>query len=813
MKGIIMAGGQGNRLRPLTCNIPKPMMPLLGKPVIQYAIELLRDNHIKTIGITVNYLADEIINYFGNGSEFGVDIKYFIEEIPLGTAGSVKNAEEFLDETFVVVSGDAITDVNLIDALGYHKKKGGLATIILKEVEIPLEYGVVVTDGNGKITGFLEKPRWSEVFSNKVNTGIYIIEPQIFDYYEKNVKFDFSNDLFPILMENKSLLYGYNQDSYWRDIGSIGEFIKCNHDILNKKVNVKIFGEQIKEGVWIGSDCFLSPKVEIKAPVYIGDNTKVYGDAEVGPLTVIGRDNIICEKSSIKRSIIFNNCYISKNVEVRGALICNKVQLKNGVSVFQQATIGDESLIGTRSIVKPKVMIWPSKIIGNSEVVRGNLIWEGKYEKNFFDKNGISGEINVDITPEFISKLASAYGSILNPSSKVAVSSGDDNASRMFKSSLSTGLISIGIQVYDLFETTVQITRASTANFDFQGSIHVYADRNDLNLINIIFMDSDGVNITKYIMKKIENKFKGEDFRRVQGENFKSVISLNHCKEKYMKNILNNLDIPNIKKKNHKIIIATNSSIVKSIMIYMLNELKVNVVIHSHSSDIRGLSKDVKDTNSTLGIWISHEADSYIFVDEKGNIINEDKHEELKALVLLNLFKFNTIVSPANGSYSVEKLAQIYNAKFIRTKIEERNVMDEYIKNEQGKNKKYIINAYLSITDAISMSAFILNLITSLDITLSAFMEKVPKYHMKTLEIACPWEKKAKVMRNIMEEYNFGYIDFIEGVRLNYLECWALVLPDLDEPLCKVYTESENEEQAVKVLEELSRSIRRILKC
>jgi mannose-1-phosphate guanylyltransferase/phosphomannomutase len=812
MKGIIMAGGQGTRLRPLTCNIPKPMVPLIRKPVMQYAIELLRDSGIREIAITVQYLADEIINYFGDGSLLGVDLQYFVEETPLGTAGSVKNAEEFLDETFIVVSGDAITDVNLNDALKFHRKKMGIGTLILKEVEVPLEYGVVVTDEYGKITGFLEKPSWSEVFSDKVNTGIYILEPEIFDYYEKNEKFDFSNDLFPILMGNNMSLYGYVADCYWCDIGSIDQFIKCNYDILNNKVRVKICGNEISKGVWIGENCIISPSVKINAPVYIGDNTQVCEEAEIGPFSVIGKDNIISARATIKRSVVFDNCYISKNVEVRAALICNKVQLQSGVSIFEEAAIGDESLIGKRSIVKPKARIWPNKVVGNSEIVRGNIIWGGRYQKNFFGKSGIVGEVNVDITPEFVSKLAAAYGSTLNNHSKVALSCSDDNAAKMLKKSLLAGLMSSGLQVYDLGITTSQITRKAALFLDFQGSIHIYSDKIDNQIINVIFMDADGLNIDKSLKKKIENKFKQEDFRRVKSENIKDVMNINDIIAVYTKNMVNELDIHSIKKGNYKIIFATKSSIIKSIMIYMFNQLNIEFIIYEYDNDLKGLSKVVKDTNSNLGMWISDEADNYVFIDEKGNVIKNETQEAIKALVLLNLFKFKTIVTTVDASYSVEKLADMYNAKFIRTKIEERNVIDEYIRNETDKNRKYILNSYLSITDGVSMSVLLIDLITKFKTTLSSIIGKVPKYHMKYLEIACPWELKGKVMRNIIEKCNdFSSVNLIEGVRLNYDQCWALILPDLNEPFCKVYTESEKEEDAEKVLKELSYSIKKII--
>lgn len=203
MKAIIMAGGEGSRLRPLTCDRPKPLVPVLGKPIMEYGIELLKKHGIKDIGVTLQYLPNAIIDYFGDGSKWGVNLQYFLEEVPLGTAGSVKNAETFLDESFLVISGDALTDFNLSEIIAFHFKKQSLATIVLTVVSNPLEYGIVITDSANNITSFLEKPGWGEVFSDTVNTGIYVFEPDILKLIPEKTVFDFSKDLFPkILAKN-----------------------------------------------------------------------------------------------------------------------------------------------------------------------------------------------------------------------------------------------------------------------------------------------------------------------------------------------------------------------------------------------------------------------------------------------------------------------------------------------------------------------------------------------------------------------------------------------------------------------------------
>lgn len=811
MKAIIMAGGQGSRLRPLTCNIPKPMIPIMEKPVMQYTLELLRDNGITDIGVTLQYLPDEIINYFGDGKEFGVNLQYFIEETPLGTAGSVKNAEAFLDDTFIVISGDALTDFDLNKAMSFHKTKGSVATLLLKEVQVPLEYGVVVTDKNGRVTGFLEKPSWSEVFSDKANTGIYVLEPTIFDYYEKNQLIDFSNDLFPILLKNNMPMYGYVAEGYWCDIGNVEQFIKCHYDILDGIVKVNIKGKEYKKGIWIGEDCTLSSKVNIIPPVFIGDNTKIYEDSEIGPYSCLGKGNIISTRANIKRSILFDNCYIGNDSEIRGSVLCKKVQIGKSVSIFEEVAIGDETRIGQRSIVKPGVKIWPSKVVGDSSVVQGNIIWGGRFSRSLFGKKGISGEVNVDITPELVSKLGSAYGSLLKPEAKVAISCSDDGAAQMFKYSLATGLLSIGIEVYDFKRMTTAMTRFATVFFGVQGSIHVALDKEDNQKVDLIFMDRDGLNISKSLQRKLENSFIREDFRRIKTDTFKKLIHLNDCTEYYIRQVVNQLNIHNIRKQKYKIVLSTRNNIVKAVVTKILEELNVDLKTYEYTKDLIGLRKEVVEGNVDMGIYISDEASYAVFIDEKGNILKDEMYEALKALILLNVSKFKTIVAPANASDSVEEVAKMYNAKFIRTKISERNVIDEYIKSEKDINRNEVLNAYLSTLDAVDILALTLNLLAEKGIKFSELFRKIPRYFMKKIDVSCPWDKKGRVMRTLIEELPSNSVDLIEGVRLRFRDSWALVLPDSEEPLCKVYTESVDEDEAKKLLEELTGNIQKII--
>ncbi|PJI09027.1 MULTISPECIES: sugar phosphate nucleotidyltransferase [Clostridium] len=812
MKAIIMAGGKGTRLRPLTCNIPKPMMPIMQKPIIQYIIELLKKYDITEIGITLQYLSDEITSYFGNGKKFGVNLQYFIEKSPLGTAGSVRSAEDFLDETFVVVSGDALTDINLTKVLQYHKQKKSTVTIVLKKVDIPLEYGVAVTDECGKIDNFIEKPGWSEIFSDKVNTGIYVMEPKIFKLYNKNKKIDFSKDLFPVLLKNNEPVYGYVTNTYWRDIGNIEQFMECNFDVLNEEINVKIDAEKCKDGVWMGKDCIIEPNVKIIPPVYIGDNCKILSNAEIGPFTVLGRNSIVSEMAALKRSIVFENCYVGKYTQLRGAIVSNNVQIGKGVSIFEECSIGSGSLIGERSIIKAGVKIWPYKVIGSRAIIKTSIMWGKNSPKVLFGKNGVCGEVNVEITPEFVSKLASAFAAILKLNSKVIVCSSSDSSCEMLKYSFMSGLVSMGMQVYSAEEMTIPMIRLSTVKFNMDAAVYLFCEEDTYEKVNILFIDKDGIAISKSMQRKIVNNFVKEDFIRMRSNDFKRIRKLKEFTSYYEEYIISDLKMLKDEHREIKIAVWASNEFIKKIAIRVLNKLNIQCIKYDNYISLDGLKKEVLTKKLDFGVNISENCSEAILIDEKGTILNKQIYESIKSLVLIYAYGFKTIAVPVNSSAALKKIAQRYNCKYIRTKISERHILNEYIKNEKDKDRKKVLLSYLSSIDALSVIINVIDIMLENEMKISEFIGNIPNYILKNKEIACSWDKKGSIMRKLMEKSTRNPVELIEGIKFNYDDSWALVIPDSNEPICKIYAESCDEEKTEKIIDRFENEIHLFLR-
>jgi mannose-1-phosphate guanylyltransferase/phosphomannomutase len=240
MKAVVMAGGEGTRLRPLTSNQPKPMVPIVGKPCMEHIVELLGKHGFEDIVVTLAFMPQAIRGYFGAGETQGVSIRYSVEETPAGTAGSVKLAEDALDEPFLVISGDALCDIDLGALVRFHREKEALVTIGLKSVDNPLEFGIVVTDDEGRVERFLEKPSWGQVFTDTINTGIYVLDPEVLRHIPTDRPYDFSKELFPLLLEMGRPLYGFVADGYWQDIGNLDQYRQANFDALDENVKLEV---------------------------------------------------------------------------------------------------------------------------------------------------------------------------------------------------------------------------------------------------------------------------------------------------------------------------------------------------------------------------------------------------------------------------------------------------------------------------------------------------------------------------------------------------------------------------------------------
>lgn len=797
MKGIIMAGGAGSRLRPLTCDLPKPMVPVMNRPVMHYGVKLLERHGVKDIGVTLQYLPKTIQDYFGDGSQYNVNLHYFIEESPLGTAGSVKNAQSILDETFIVISGDALTDIDLSRALDFHRRNNSIATLVLKRVNIPLEYGVVVTNQNDEITRFLEKPGWGEVFSDTVNTGIYILEPEVLDYFEPEVKFDFSKDLFPMLLRDKKPMYGYITEEYWCDIGDIGSYLQSHIDVMEGNVGIDLDARVVKENIWTEDGVFLHPEAEIQGPCYIGRNSRIEEGAKINPFTVIGENNSIGKYTNIKKSILWNHNILGMNSEIRGSILCNNVRVGHRVSIFEGSAIGEDTYLRQGVTLKPDVKIWPGKVIEEGVIVDHNVIWGTRLRKTFFGKDGIKGYFNTEINPWFASRLGSAYGTELGEGSRICLSSDHNNASAMLKHSLMAGILSSGLEIIDLGSLITPVARYAVRYLGLEGGIHIRCEDDDPEKVHINLFDKVGANLPDSLERKLENIFISGDFSLKPPIKINKVNVIKDMGVFYIRNLINSVQCEAIKEGNFKILLGGEDRYTNSFFYNIAKELDLHLEM-THGSIADAILMD----NYDFALEFQAHGEALKLYDKKGMPIGEGVMTALVSLLCLEQDRDIGIVIPYTAPLAIEEMAKAYESSVIRSKTKKRAIMEEVIRAGDS-NRRQVMERFSLYFDGLAMVMGIMDLMAREDKELSELIEDIPKFYMSIRNIECPWETKGKVMRSLIDdaEREENNIELYEGIKVNKDRGWALVLPDSDEPLVRVYSEGMTEEYA----EELSK--------
>ncbi len=803
MQVIIMAGGEGSRLRPLTCDRPKPMVPLVNKPVMEHTVDLLKNNGWTDIGVTLQYMPQNIMHYFGDGTEFGTNMKYFIEESPLGTAGSVKNASGFLKETFLVISGDALTDFDLEQALAFHRQNGSWATLILKQVNIPLEYGVVITSKNGGITRFLEKPGWGEVFSDTVNTGIYILEPQVLDYIPDKTKFDFSKDLFPLLMKERKPMYGFLSDGYWCDIGSLEQYQQANIDILLGRAVISGVKEQkIRDDIWFGENVQISREAQVTAPVIIGSNTVIEKGAVVGPFTVIGPNCRIGRLASIKRSILWDGATVGSNAQVKGAVLCSQVNIKERGSAFEGAVLGDRVTVENMATVRPSVKIWPDKTVGKETVVKDNVVWGQFSTKNVFGVAGISGLTNVEILPEKAARVGAAFGAAFGPGHKILVSFDGAPGNKMVKLALASGLQSVGCQVIDIGQVPVTVHRFGIRQTGAKGGIHVEVGSSERNTVIRLF-DHRGVPISRNMERKIESNLQREDFPRAEPAKVGDVKKLPGIHDRYIDELLRYTNVEALRRRQPKIVYLTRNGTLDNILQPTMERLGCRVVYTAPNPMQTGeagellhqLREKVLRERADLGVLLDPNGESLHLLDELGREFGKENYPALMAAVLLNGYDARKVAVPVTVPGLVERIAQQINGQVLRTKSSPQQYLDELLKEELVREQQRMPQ-HLVAFDGVAGLVSLMNFLSVSNMQLSTFLDSLPKAYNTKKSINCNWEDKGKVMRALIQEHADRDVELIDGIKIFDQKGWALVLPDIEEPLYHVYSEGTDFEAA-----------------
>ncbi len=833
MKAVVMAGGEGSRLRPLTINRPKPMVPIANHPVMGHIIELLKRHNIRDIVATLQYRADDIQNYFGDGSNVGVNMFYSVEPRPLGTAGSVKFAEKQIDdgEPFLIISGDALTDVNLSEIVAFHKRVGAAVTITLYRVPTPLEYGVIIVDADGRIERFLEKPSWGEVISDTVNTGIYVVSPEVLEEIEPGTAVDFSKDLFPQLMKRGAPLYGFIAGGYWTDVGNIAEYLRATGDLLSGQVNLDPVGEHIGGGIYVEDDVEIAPDAQLFGPIYLGLGSRIKGGVVIHGPTAIHPYSVVDNRAHIDRSIVWRNAYIGEGVELRGALIGQRCSLKSRAVAFEGSVLGDECTVGEGAVIHPNVKIWPNKEIEAGATVKSSLVWGSQARRALFGRYGVTGLVNVDLTPEFAARLSSAFGGTLPKGSTVTINRDAHRASRMIKRAMVSGLPSAGVSVQDLDIVPIPVARYYTAVSSAAGGVHARLSPYDQRVVDIRFFDKDGRNLGKSRERSVENIFFREDFRRVPFDELGLIEEVGDVpRQRYIAGYLETLNVEAIRAAQFNLVVDYASAPTSLVLPVVLNELGCTVVALNERIDetkmavpeavfqhgLDQLASITAAVKADLGVRIDVGGERLWLVDGEGRKLAGTQTAAAFMELLLraqsDAGRPRAVALMINQPELFERIGERYGVSVQRTQIDAQALMDAAqdpnVTLVMSGAGEFILPSFHRLVDAMYPIGKMLELLAVQKMRLQDVVATLPPYHLVQRRVACPFDRKGTVMRLLNEQYRDQIVAQVDGVKIRRdADEWVLILPEPDEAVFTVVSEGPSDEAAEKLADEYVRVI------
>lgn len=810
-----MAGGEGSRLRPLTSGRPKPLVPVANRPIMEHIVRHLARHGVDEVVATVYTLADEIEETFGDGEGLGVRMRYSRESVPLGTAGAVKHAEALLQGggTFLIVSGDALTDLDVGKALAFHRAKGAVATLVLAQVPNPLEFGVVVTDDEGRVQRFLEKPTWSEVFSDTVNTGMYILEPEVLDLMEPGKAYDWSGDLFPRLLAEGRPIYGYVMEEYWADVGSLDGYRAAQEDILSGRVDLPVPGEERSEGVWCGPNTTVDPTAVLVPPVCLGRNVRVKAHARLGPYAVVGDNVMIEEGANLDRATVWEGAYIGYHAQVHGAVVCARAMLKRDVVVHEDAVVGDRSSIDAGATVAARVKIFPDKTVERGARVTMHVVTGAKWRGNLFRELGVAGLSNLEITPDFAVRLGAAFGSTLNAPCRVVTSRDSTRSSRMVKRALIAALLSVGCDVLDLRSASVPVARHFIGASGAAGAISVRKLPGNGRVTLVEMFDARGAYLSRKAERKVESAFFREDFHRTDPDDLGQIEFASRAVEEYQSDFFRLLGDGTVGRRV-RVVCDYGYSSLGAYIPAMLDRLNVESLALNAFNDAKraprsegeveahaaNLGHIVGTLNYDLGVLFTQEGERMTVVDGSGKALSG--HALLG--VLAGLVAEATpgarvalsIVAPDRLAESLEAAG----AQVVRTRTDVRSILEMGLEGGAAlaadEHGGFAFPAFHPGFDAAFALARLLTLLGAARTSLRDRVAALPPLHLAKETVPVGWEVRGSLMRRLAERAGGAAAETLDGLKVRDEGGWALVRPDALEPLVHVNAEAGSDRAA-----------------
>lgn len=787
MKAIVMAGGEGTRLRPLTCAVPKPMVPLLDKPMLEYAVEHLLRYGITDMAFTLGYKPSVITDYFEDYKPKEAHIEYYIEDTPLGTAGSVKNAAAFVDGVFLVFSGDALTDIDISAAAEFHRQNRAAVTIVLKKMGNPLEYGVVISGKAGGVERFVEKPGWEDVFSDTINTGIYIIEPTVLDLIPAGQRFDFAKDLFPLMMQQGLPIYGYVAEGYWCDVGNIEAYIKAHEDLLKGTVSAKILGKSVG-GIYVGEGANISNSALVQSPSFIGAGAQIGDGARIGQFSCIGAGARVGAYANIKRSILLSGARIGRHTKLSSCVIGTNASLGERCNVYEAAVVGERCNLAGENRVSPHVRLWPEKWLHTGAAAGENIIWGHGERMGFISKSGFTGDVGEDLTPLRLGRIFGAAAEVMSGKSVALCSDGTDFANAVLKQA--EGIFTMSGGDVFTFRGTQRPVFAYTATLvGAQLCIAIKSFKGQKLFVDLF--EPELFMLSKQMRRQMEARYfqQGEVLadmrcgRETRMDTADSLYIHTGC-ARIDRNAIRSADIRAIVRGGRDIDALTARALEAC-----------GISVQRQIADALDAAPTIAQENAHFAVHITKNASQASLYLADGRLIDtEDFRAVAYYLVLVGLER-KTVTLPTGAPGSVVSMAR-------------RLGLEVTFGSEQDALLSLPIEQRRVLFDGIYAVCRLAEHIARTGATIEEIASMIRPGHVRVREVGCEWEDVGRVIGGMYQQGAYA----TEGLRFEEGHGFGYICPHITHPKIIIRTEGDTEEFASELCEKYTDMVKRILK-
>jgi len=795
--------------------------------MLAHILRLAREHGVTEATITVQHLASLIRSYLGDGSDLGLSLAYATEHRPLGTAGGVRESAQHFDDDFLVLSGDAVTDIDLSALMSVHRDSGALITLCLARRDDPREFGVVDIDDEGRVRRFLEKPAWGEVFTDAVSTGIYAVSPAAVRLIPSDGAQDWSADVLPRLLADGRHVGAYVSGGYWEDVGDIGAYRRVQVDVLERKVELDIPGVEVIPGIWVGEGASIDSRASIVGPAFIGAHASLEAGASVLAHSVIGPNSVIRRGAVIERSVLLDGVYADVDTSMRGCVVGRSVELGSGTRIAEGAVIADECSLEQEVDVTPASLVYPGKTIEAGTIVDGAVVWDAQGHRHRITAGGISGTVSVDVTPDTAVRLAAALASTLPKDTAIAVGRDHSRTARAYAGLLAGAFTAAGLDVRDHRVVPTPVLRHDVARHGSAGAM-VRATPGRPEHLDIVILDELGRDIGEADARRVERIYERREFRRPFPGDVGDLLLPEHALDDYAATLRGKISLEGVSSADLTVVVDASGGSSALVLPSVLSGVDVDLVMlggrievaratpteDDRLAGLRLLAERVVATGASMGLSIDSTGERLAIVDELGQVLDDDR----ALLVVMDLVAAESghghVVLPVTASRVAERVAAFHGIHVVRVPLAQifrptDTEAPEALLRSDGQGG-FAMGGLGGQRDAVATAVALLGLVARTQLTLSAIDARIPRTVSVRHGVPTPWAAKGAVMRVVHDQAAGREVDLTDGVRvIEHDGSWCLMVPDAHEPLTRVWIEAPTYARAMQIAEEWVAAIER----